>query len=288
MTALSIIIPVYNRRELLSEALESVLNQTEKPHEIIVADDGSRDGSEEAAREILGKTGENLRWKVLKMSHTGLAGRVRNRAVAASEGNWIAFLDSDDLWAPEKLARQTALARENRDLRLIHTREVWLRKGKVVSQKTQTHRREGDVYEDSLGKCIIGPSTVMIRRDLWEESGGFREDLEIAEDYELWIRITARDPVGYIDEPLVTKRAGEWEQLSEKYGQIEKFRLAGLENLVASGWFARHGVSPERESLAVDELARKCHIYALGCEKRGRSEEAAAWHRKGDMYGLIR
>ena len=213
-----------------------------------------------------------------------MAGAVRNRGVAASEGNWVAFLDSDDVWQPEKLALQRDCIKADPDLRLIHTRETWLREDRIISQKKQRHRREGDVFPDALTKCMIGPSTVIMRRDLWEECGGFREDLEIAEDYELWLRITAGEPVGYVDKPLITKRAGGWEQLSLKYGQIEKFRLKGLGDLVESGWFRSGGIPKSREILAAKEYARKCHIYALGCEKRGRREEAVFWHRKGDLY----
>ena len=285
MVAFSVIIPVYNRSGLLGEALDSVFSQTFPPHEIILADDGSDDGSAERAKEILSAGAGDISWKVLELSHSGMAGAVRNRGVEASEGNWVAFLDSDDLWKPEKLARQRDFINGNPDLRLIHTREKWLRGDRVISQKKQKHKREGDVFADALVKCMIGPSTAVLRRDLWEECGGFREDMEIAEDYELWLRITAGEPVGYLDVPLITKRAGEWEQLSLKYDQIEKFRLQGLGDLVESGWFRRRELPESRNLLACREFSRKCHIYALGCEKRGRPEEARIWHRKGDLYG---
>jgi len=113
-----------------------------------------------------------------------------------------------------------------------------------------------------------------MRRELFEEFGGFREDLEIAEDYELWLRITAKYPVGYIDEPLVIKRGGHADQLSEKYGQIEVFRIKALLVNLETGIFAG-----EQRELAVRELVRKCRIYAQGCEKRGKVEEAC-WYRE--------
>ncbi len=285
MTAFSVIIPVYNRKELIRNALESVLAQTCPPHEIIVADDGSDDGTPELVGEFLSEKAGPVPWKVLKVPRCGMAGAVRNRAVAVSEGNWVAFLDSDDLWMPEKLALQRDYLEAHPDIRLVHTREIWLRGDRIVSQKKQRHNREGDVFEDALVKCMIGPSTVVLKRELWEEYGSFREDLEIAEDYELWLRITAGETVGYLDKPLITKRAGEWEQLSLRYGQIEKFRLQGLGDLVEGGWFHERGLPQEREALALKEYARKCHIYALGCEKRGRMDEAARWHRKSDLLG---
>jgi len=118
--------------------------------------------------------------------------------------------------------------------------------------------------------------------------------MEVAEDYEFWLRLTARYPVAYLDEPCIIKRAGQWDQLSEKYGGIEKFRIHGLSRLVREGWFLR---SPGDDSVGGDcspgtvlphdplrpaalhalakaELEKKCTIYAAGCEKRGRMEEA--------------
>jgi hypothetical protein len=148
-----------------------------------------------------------------------------------------------------------------------------------VSQAGQRHKRSGDIFIDALKKCIIGPSTVMMRRELFEEFGGFREDLEIAEDYELWLRITAKYPVGYIDEPLVIKRGGHLDQLSEKYGQIEIFRIKALLLNLEAGTFRG-----DQRDLAARELARKCRVYANGCEKRGKSEEARHYREIAGRY----
>jgi hypothetical protein len=119
----------------------------------------------------------------------------------------------------------------------------------------------------------------MMRRELFEEFGGFREDLEIAEDYELWLRITARYPVGYIDEPLVIKRGGHADQLSEKYGQIEIFRIRALLMNLEEGTF-----QGEQRQLAARELMGKCRIYAQGCEKRGKDEEARRYREIARRY----
>jgi glycosyltransferase involved in cell wall biosynthesis len=230
----SVIIPVYNRELLIREALDSVLAQSLPPSEIIVADDGSTDNTLSVVRSLLEERGGTIPWRILELSHSGMAGAVRNRGVEVSKADWIAFLDSDDLWEPEKMTCQDDYSKKNPHCRLIHSREKWLRGSKTISQKKQKHKREGDIFDDALVKCIIGPSTTVIRRELWNEAKGFREDLEIAEDYELWLRITACEMVGYVDSPLITKRAGEWENLSDKYGQIEKFRLHALEQLLIS------------------------------------------------------
>jgi hypothetical protein len=158
---------------------------------------------------------------------------------------------------------------KNPSCRIVHTRETWIRNGKTVSQAGFNHKRFGDIFQDALEKCIIGPSTVLIEKSLYSELGGFREDLEIAEDYELWLRLCNSNSIGYIDEPLITKRAGHGDQLSEKYGQIEIFRIRGLQELVEQSCF-----SPGNQKLAEHELARKCGIYAAGCRKRNKPEEA--------------
>lgn len=263
---ISVIIPLWNRKDLIGQALESVLSQKscDFPWEVIVVDDGSDDGGDQVVR-----TFPSVR--LCRIPRGGFPGRTRNRGVQAAAGRWLCFLDSDDLWLPEKLSRQAAFHDRNPEILLSHTREEWNRGGRVLSQKKFRHRRRGDLFSDSLEKCIIGPSTVMIRRDLYQESGGFREDLEIAEDYEYWLRLTARQPVGYLDEPLTVKRAGlpRQDQLSEKYGQIEIFRLQGLRDLLEG-----EVLPPRRREEAARTLARKARIYAAGCRKRGRLAEA--------------
>jgi hypothetical protein len=212
-----------------------------------------------------------------------MPGFVRNRGAEAASGEYIAFLDSDDLWMPEKLEKQADLILRGKEenaagdagrMQICHTREKWVRSGRVISQSSQKHKREGDIFEDSLWKCIIGPSTVMMEKSLFESCGGFREDLEVAEDYELWLRVTAENYVDYLDEPLTIKQAGEWDQLSGKYGQIEIFRIKALQGLLESGFFKSLD-DPEREKSARQVFEKKCMIYASGCRKRGRSEEAA-------------
>jgi glycosyltransferase involved in cell wall biosynthesis len=264
---ISVIIPTYNRRRLLEQALGSVLDQTLSPAEIIVADDGSSDGT---PAWLAARAAENPRLRHLPLEHRGCPGRARNAGARAARGKYLAFLDSDDLWEPRKLARQLAFFAVHPHLGICHTRERWLRRGREVSQAGQRHRRSGDIFRVALKKCVIGPSTVMLKRSLFEELGGFREDLEIAEDYELWVRLCAREQVGYIDEPLTLKRAGHGGQLSEKYSQIEIFRLRALKDLLEGGWFTEEG----QRRAAAAELARKCRIYAAGCRRRGRLAEA--------------
>ena len=256
------VIPTYNRARLVQEAVASVLAQSYRPLELIVVDDGSTDATGAALagrREV----------RLLRQWHTGMPGQVRNAGVRLARGEFLAFLDSDDLWQPRKLERQVAAATAAGGT-IWHTRERWVRSGRVISQRSQRHRRSGDLFEESLRKCVVGPSTVLLHRAAFIRAGGFREELEVAEDYELWLRLTARYRVGYLDQELVIKRAGHADQLSERYGQIEIFRLRALHDLVAAGHFG----AGSRHRAACEELVRKAGIYAAGCRKRGRLAEA--------------
>ncbi|MEW5816504.1 MAG: glycosyltransferase family A protein [Spirochaetota bacterium] len=270
MRLISVIIPVYNRPSLLKEAVTSVFAQTFRDTEVIIVDDGSNDDTLKAARR-LSESAPVPTW-IVTISHTGRPGTVRNRGAVSAAGKYLAFLDSDDLWLPEKLEVHLDFMRAHPGLRISHTREVWIRNGKEISQSQQKHRREGFIFQDALKKCIIGPSTVMLEKTLFNEAGGFNEKLEIAEDYELWLKITANYPVGYIDQPLTVKRAGHGDQLSEKYGQIEYFRIQALSDLLDS-----YSLTAENYAMAVHELVRKLRIYITGLKKRGKVDETARY-----------
>lgn len=273
----SVVIPVYNRFELAKEAVFSVIGQTYRDIEVIIVDDGSIDMT--PVIETYFK--DDSRIKYLNVKHSGMPGLVRNRGVDIAWGKYIAFLDSDDLWVSGKLESQMKYLKENPDCRIVHTRETWIRNRKTISQSGFDHKRSGNIFPDALEKCIIGPSTVLMEKSLYSELGGFDEDLEIAEDYELWLRLCNSNSVGYIDEPLITKRAGHRDQLSEKYGQIEIFRINGLQKLVEQNYF-----SAGNQKLAEQELARKCRIYATGCRKRNKLKEAAVHESIAARYEI--
>ena len=271
----SVIIPTFERYEFLCEAVDSVLDQQVSDLEVIVVDDGS-------SSPISRITERDPSVRYLRVDHSGMPGLVRNRGVAISRGAYLAFLDSDDLWQPGKLSRQLSYLEAHDEFDLVYTGELWMRSGRRIRQKA-FRQGEGDVFSLALRRCMIGPSTVLMRRSLFDAYGGFREDLEICEDYELWLRITAEHAVGFLPEPLVTKRAGHGDQLSERYGYIEQFRIQALKELVDGEWFSSHGL-PLQQQEAVEELIRKYGICGAGAMKRGRAEEGEAYLRLRDLY----
>ena len=272
----SVIIPTYNRASYLSEALTTVFAQTHGNTEIIIVDDGSTDNTPSVATQSVA-----IRFPLhyLRVPHTGLPGLLRNIGIEHSSGAFIAFLDSDDLWEPSKLAKQLLVLDSSQGVFVCHTAERWVRDGTIVSQSGQRHRRSGYLFNDSLRKCIISPSSVMIERTVFDRIGRFREDIEIAEDYELWLRVTARYTVAFVDEDLVVKRGGHSDQLSHKYDQIEIFRIRALQGAVGESW-----LTEEQRFVVARELSRKCRIYADGCEKRGRLEEAEHFSSMCRLY----
>jgi glycosyltransferase involved in cell wall biosynthesis len=257
----SVILPTYNRAARVAEAVDSVLCQEGPTFELIVVDDGSGD---ETPR-VLAAYGDRL--QVLRLTHGGVS-RARNRGVTASRGDLLAFLDSDDLWQPDKLATQVAFMEAHPELAICQTEETWVRHGRRVNPRQRHRKSAGMFFERSLELCLVSPSAVMMRRSLFDAFGGFDESLPACEDYDLWLRIGCRHSIGLIDAPLVVKRGGHADQLSRMPG-LDRFRIQAIAGLLAAGTLTR-----AQQAAAVSVLRAKCRIYAAGCRKRGRSEEA--------------
>jgi glycosyltransferase involved in cell wall biosynthesis len=257
----SVIIPTYNRGWIVKEAIESVLAQDYRDFELIVVDDGSTDNTDDILNSYRGDI------MVFRQENQGVSA-ARNRGLAEASGRFIAFLDSDDLWLPQKLFRQVEFFNKNPDAQICQTEETWIRKGVRVNPKKRHKKPWGMIFEPSLALCLVSPSAVMIRRSLLEKVGGFDETLPACEDYDLWLRTSCRYPVYLIETPLIIKRGGHNDQLSASSG-LDKFRIKSLNKLIESNL-----LSKSQYEAAVKTLKQKCIIYAAGCRKRGREDEA--------------
>jgi glycosyltransferase involved in cell wall biosynthesis len=264
----SVIIPTFNRRALVREAISSVLAQSGAGFELIVIDDGSTDGTSDDL-ERLAATAPGVAIRIDAIAHRGPAA-ARNRGVAIARAPLIAFLDSDDLWSPAKLQRQLAFMRAHPEFAICQTREIWLRDGRRVNPGRRHLKRAGDIFAESLHVCLISPSAVMMRTDLFRALGGFDEALPACEDYDLWLRILVDHEAGLLDEALVTRRAGHRDQLSATTPAPDRFRILALAKLLAL-----EGLAPTRRAAAAAVLAEKCGIYAKGLARRARPEDAA-------------
>ena len=268
--SIAVIIPTYNRSHTLRRALDSVNNQTVRPSEICVVDDGSTDETE----QLLSRHYPQVNY--VYQSNAGVSS-ARNAGVALTRGHWLAFLDSDDEWMPNKLERQLQEINSNNTFPLVHCDEIWIRNGVRVNAMHKHQKAGGEIFERCLPLCVISPSAVMIKRRLFEEVGGFDESLPACEDYDLWLRICSRYPVLYIEEALLRKYGGHDDQLSRQYWGMDRFRVKALVTLLNTG-----NLRPQQTQLTRAMLVNKCEILVQGAEKRGNKETA------GYYYSLIK
>ncbi|MEM7542053.1 MAG: glycosyltransferase [Pseudomonadota bacterium] len=257
----SVIIATHDRRHTLARAIDSVLSQTFSGLELIIVDDGSTDET----RALVEKYGSAVTYQY--QSHAGVS-RARNYGSETARGEWLAFLDSDDVWLPTKVEKQLAQARQDQ-LRFVHSDERWIRRGKPLNQKAKHKKSGGDVFLDSLRLCVISPSAAMIRKDLFSELGAFDEALPACEDYDLWLRVTCREEISYVDEVLVIKHGGHADQLSRTTPFLDRYRIAALVKLLRDDV-----LSPTQRQSTVEQLRCKGDIYIRGAQKHGRHKEA--------------
>jgi glycosyltransferase involved in cell wall biosynthesis len=262
----SVIIPTYNRGWIVSEAIDSVLSQDFSDYELMVVDDGSDDRTP----EILAAYEDRI--TVIRHANRGVSA-ARNRGIAAAAGRLIAFLDSDDLWLPQKLTTQVNFFAQNPNAVICQTEERWVRNGVRVNPKKRHLKFSGMIFERSLALCLVSPSAVMIRKELFDAVGVFDEDLPACEDYDLWLRISCRYPVDLIETPLIVKRGGHADQLS-RAPALDRYRIRSLMKLLEANMLT----GPQKQAV-MTTLKEKCAVYAVGCRKRGKEAEAQYYER---------
>jgi GT2 family glycosyltransferase len=265
----SVILPTYNRAWVLKEAIESVLSQDYSHIELIVVDDGSTDSTP----ALLASYGDRI--TVLSQKNRGVSA-ARNIGIKKSRGEFIALLDSDDTWAQGKLSCQVEFFNKNPEAMICQTEEIWIRKGRRVNPQKKHKKPSGMIFEPSLHLCLVSPSAVMMRRELFELKGSFNEEFTICEDYDLWLRVSSTIPIYLIDKAYTIKKGGHDDQLSSLHSR-DKFRILSLKALIES-----KELSQDQTAAATAVLKEKCRIYANGCMKRGRKEEAEYYWRLAD------
>lgn len=252
---ISVIIPTFNRAKLLCRALDSVIAQSTEPTEVIVVDDGSEDNTANTVRR---------RYRdviYIYQPNRGVSG-ARNRGLATATGEWIAFLDSDDEWLPAKLTVQSRALATNTEYQVCHTNEIWIRNGRRVNPMRKHEKYGGWIYEKCLPLCVISPSSVLIRRAVFEEVGYFDEELPACEDYDLWLRICAAHPVLYLDQCLLRKYGGHSDQLSKRFWGMDRFRVIAMEKMLAD-----NSLSEAYRAATTQALLRRLEILLTGARK---------------------
>ncbi|MDP7038172.1 MAG: glycosyltransferase family A protein [Myxococcota bacterium] len=271
--SIGVVIPTYNRAHTITRALDSAMTQTRVPKEIVVVDDGSTDHT----KEII-STYPQIR--LLSQENKGVSA-ARNNGIRSLDTEWIALLDSDDAWSPEKLDAQIQTLKKNHKWRICHTNEIWVRRGRRVNQMNKHAKYGGKIFEQCLPLCCISPSSVLLHHTVFTDYGYFDEDLPACEDYDFWLRLTQKEEVCFVNRALTVKYGGHADQLSRQFWGMDRFRIQAMEKLLRNG-----GLSKQHEQATLKILASKMRIYIEGARKREKSEDVALYCQKWENIFL--
>ena len=272
---ISVVIPTFNRRNFLKRAINSVIKQTIEPSEIIVIDNCSTDQTHQMVSSLF----PDINYFTEKKRGVSAA---RNKGIIESKSKWIAFLDSDDTWEPKKLEKQLEFSLLNQNkYRLIHTDEIWYRNNKFLNQLNKHKKSGGDIFKNSLKLCCISPSSAFVKKQVFHDYGLFDENLEVCEDYDMWIRITSKEEVGFLDSPLVLKYGGHSDQLSKKFWGMDRFRIEALEKNLKNKCFTKI-----QKKIVLDILIEKLTIVSNGAQKRGNKDTFKKYNDKLQYWSI--
>lgn len=277
----SVIIPNYNRIESFQKAVLSVLNQSYKNFELITIDDGSDIKVIEENKKFIDNVKEkynDVEIKFLVNNENKGVSYSRNKGIKEANGDYIALLDSDDLWLPKKLELQVKFIQQT-NFRVVHTEEIWIRKGVRVNPMKKHKKEGGDIFCRSLELCLMSPSSIILEKTIFDDYGYFDESMPVCEDYDLWLRITSKEKVGFIEKPLIVKYGGHTDQLSKKYEAMDRWRVYSLIKLLES-----KKLNLEQEIEVKKMINKKANILYNGAMKRGKLEDAKIYKEWREKY----
>ncbi|WOO41988.1 glycosyltransferase family 2 protein [Rubellicoccus peritrichatus] len=252
----SVVIPTYNRSEFIMDSIESVLAQSFDNLELIVVDDGSSDNTLNKLEAL-----KDPRLQIIQQGNQGAAA-ARNRGIERASAPWIAFLDSDDQWISKKLEVTQNHIQAHPDISLFHTREIWMRNGKVSRQRSQHRNPDGWAYLSVLPLCCISLSTAVIRKTLFDSIGQFDISYPACEDYEFWLRATQRYETHLIPEALTIKNGGRPDQLTSSIPDLDRYRIRALIKTLEAG-----GMQEAWKIATRNELILKLKRYIKGARR---------------------
>ena len=277
MSTVSVVIPTFNRDDFIEQSVVSVLQQSKKPDEVIVVDDGSSDKTCDILKALgfsnSADNGNSLRYVFQENKGVSAA---RNLGIKVSKYKYVAFLDSDDLWLEKKLERQlSSLESQSKRYRLSHTNEIWVRNGVRVNARLKHEKSGGDIFIRCLKLCCISPSSSLVDRSVFDEFGFFDEMLPACEDYDFWLRFCAFEEVHFVNEPLLIKNGGHDRQLSKKHWGMDRFRVFALEKLLKDP-----SLSEFKRQETIKELLFKLQILINGGRKRKKNRFVKKLYKK--------
>lgn len=266
----SVIIPTYNRADIISETIESVLCQTFSDFELLIIDNGSSDRTRDVVLEF-----DDSRISYFWQKGTGSPAGPRNTGIKMARAPWISFIDSDDLWDSEKLERVKRFTESYPDAVFIHHNFKIKKNSKKDTIRKIPFKRipyySGNIYNNLIvGKCDVGILTVSVKRNVLEKIGKFNEDpLMLAiEDYDLWLRISENYPVYFLNESLATFRLHESNE-SKKVEDLEKGIKAVMEKHILNNKNLSKKI--KRKGLSFLYFTMAVRFYVLGDLDRVRN-----------------
>lgn len=261
MPSLTVVITCYNYGQYLPHALGSVLDQTCSDYEVVVVDDGSTDNTP----EVMAQYAADGRIRYIRQDNAGQP-KAKNRGIAESHGEFIAFLDADDIWMPTKLEKQLALFADPQ-VGVVYSRRKWINQdGLEISGNERTLRR-GEILDHIFVDNFICFSSCVIRRSCLDEVGWFDEELPMGIDYDLWIRLAARYRFDYVDERLVKYRTGHAnlsKNTMKRYDCAQKIMRKALADPLISSRFSWY---VPRLAWADTWSNMACYLAANGSKK---------------------
>ena len=276
---ISVIIPLYNRREEIGRAIASALRQSRAPDEIVVVDDASLDDSAEAVAAL----GEN-RIRLLRHERNRGAAAARNTGIAAAIGDWIALLDSDDEWKPEKLARQIDALRAAPDAPAGVTGYV-IRDYRTGEERSFAPRPEDATLAALVWGCPLGVgSTLLARRSLFAEIGAFDADLPRLEDWEWLMRYLPAHRLGVLADPLTIVHKASDPSRAQVFASLERIRVRHRD-----GWYRRSWIAGRKfdSTLLVEEAAAAHYAGANGRAAALGLKAFAAYPLRPGLWPLL-
>ncbi len=259
---ISAILPFYNRAATIRRALKSILDQTNSVNKIVLIDDGSTDDWKDQVEDLI----ENPLIDLIQTPNRGVS-HARNIGIEHAQSEWVALLDSDDMWKPNKIQMIKDFSHSEKEQNLIHSNEDWILNGKPLTQLKKHKKYGGYIFDKCLPLCSISPSASLFRRALWSDIGKFDEKMPVCEDYDFWLRVCTKHPAHFITESLVTKFGGHQDQLSRKYRAMDYWRLYAL-----TKWILKNPNKTIHHSLVIEEILKKSNILIQGSKKHGNDE----------------
>lgn len=283
----SAVIITHNRKKMLSNAIRSVLNQTYNNIELIVVNDNSTDGTKEYLQDLLKK--EEIKVININEAHSRGGGYARNVGIRNSTGNYIAFLDDDDVWNSQKIQKQVSFLDKNPSYGMVYCRRI----DKDYSSDTQKlestkGKMSGNLSNTCFTKTVCTSSSMMVRKEIFYNIGGFDEKLQFWQDFELNIRIAHYTLIGFLNEPLMVyslgnndkgkltnKFTGWWNSINYIESKHKNYFMR-LPNETIKAW----------KIMIYKDAARRCKKSQLYTQER--SYRYKVWQLDKSIYNLLR